>query len=97
MSSDVLPTVYNLFGIDYDSRLYTGKDILSKSHGIAVLENRSWISEKGKYDSINNKYYPNNNDTNNEEYINNVNLLINNRINISKLIIENNYYKYLIE
>ena len=97
MSSDVLPTVYKLFGIDYDSRLYTGKDILSKSHGIAVLENRSWISEKGKYDSINNKYYPNNNDTNNEEYINNVNILINNRINISKLIIENNYYKYLIE
>ena len=26
---DFLPTIYNLFGIDYDSRLFMGKDILS--------------------------------------------------------------------
>src|SRR5699024_8448840 len=31
---DVLPTILNLFGIDYDSRLIVGKDILSDYEGL---------------------------------------------------------------
>lgn len=94
MSSDVLPTVYNLFGVKYDSRLFTGKDILSTNHGIAVLENRTWISEKGLYDAKNNTFYPNSKDIE-EDYASKVNQLINSRLNLSRMIIENDYYKYL--
>ena len=92
MSIDVLPTVYNLFGIDYDSRLFAGRDILSSSFGIAIMRNRSWVSEKGTYYADNNKFVGEEID---EEYIRNVNNLINNRLNISKMIIANNYYDYL--
>ena len=95
MSSDVLPTVYNLFGIDYDSRLFIGKDILSTSFGIAILSDRSWITEKGVYDINQNKFTPKEDNTITNEYITNVNQLVNNRLTLSKLIIENNYYKYL--
>ena len=44
---DVLPTLLNLFGIDYDSRLLMGKDILSNSSPLVVFQNYSWITDKG--------------------------------------------------
>ena len=95
MSADVIPTVYNLFGIDYDSRLFTGKDILSTSAGIAVLEDRSWITNKGIYIASINEFYPKDNAKIEEDYVNNINQIVNNRLNLSRLIIENNYYNYL--
>ena len=36
-SIDVLPTVLNLFGIEYDSRLLMGTDILSNTDPIAII------------------------------------------------------------
>ena len=38
---DVLPTLLNLFGIGYDSRLMMGQDILSDNPGVAIFSNRS--------------------------------------------------------
>ena len=49
MSIDVIPTIYNLFGIEYDSRLLMGRDILSDEDGLVIFSNRSFITEKGKY------------------------------------------------
>ena len=95
MAIDVLPTVYNLFGIDYDSRVFTGKDILSNSFGIAILADRSWITDKGSYYAPRNEFRAKENVDNN--YIDSVNSLVNSRLNVSKLIIENNYYKYLVK
>lgn len=46
---DVLPTLLNLFGIEYDSRLIIGQDILSNKEGIAIFSNRSWVSDLGTY------------------------------------------------
>lgn len=93
MSSDVLPTVYNLFGIDYDSRLFTGKDILSDSFGIAIMKNHSWVTDKGTY-FANSKSFEGSTDIP-ENYVDNINTLVNNRLNIAKLIIETNYYNYI--
>ena len=96
MSSDVLPTVYNLFGIEYDSRLFTGRDILSDSFGIAIMRNHSWITDKGIY-YANTKKFVGNLEELPEGYIDNINTLVNNRLNIAKLIVENNYYNYLFK
>ena len=52
MSIDVLPTVYNLFGLNYDSRLLMGRDIFSEEEHIVILSDRSWITDKGKYNKI---------------------------------------------
>ena len=94
MSSDVIPTVYNLFGIDYDSRVFTGKDILSDSFGIAIMRDRSWITDKGKYYASKGKFEGEEVD---DEYLRNINNLVNNRLNISKLIISTDYYNYLFK
>ena len=95
MSSDVLPTVYNLFGIDYDSRLFTGRDILSDSFGIAIMRNHSWVTDKGTYFSSSKKFVGQEDLP--EDYINTINTLVNNRLNIAKLILETNYYNYLFK
>ena len=92
MSIDVLPTVYNLFNIEYDSRLFAGNDILSTKSGLAIFNKRSWVTDKGKYYGADNNYIGEEVDDN---YIKNINSLMNNKINISKLIVKNNYYKYL--
>lgn len=55
-SIDVLPTIYNLFGIKYDSRLLMGRDALSDAEGLVILSDRSFINEFGSYNSITGKY-----------------------------------------
>ncbi len=52
---DILPTVFNLFGFEYDSRLLAGTDILSDSQHFAMLYNKSFITDKVKYNSQNGK------------------------------------------
>ena len=93
MSSDVVPTVYNLFGIEFDSRLFTGRDILSDSSGIAIMKNHSWVTDKGTYFANKSKFVGDEDVT--EDYIRSINDTVNNRLNIGKLILETNYYDYL--
>lgn len=55
-SIDVLPTLLNLFGVEYDSRLLPGKDILSAAEGAVVFVDYSWVTDKGHY--VKGKFYP---------------------------------------
>ncbi len=50
-SVDILPTLYNLFGLEYDSRLLIGQDILSTSDAHVVFANKSFISNYGTYNA----------------------------------------------
>lgn len=50
-SLDILPTVSNLMGLEYDSRLLMGHDALSTYPGLAVLSNRSFVTDLGYYNS----------------------------------------------
>ena len=93
---DVLPTLYNLFGVSYDSRLIIGKDILSTTGGLAIFGNRSWVSEKGTYFANTKKFVPVDGVKVTDEYINTMNKIVNNKVLMSKNIMENNYYKKVI-
>ena len=48
---DIIPTVYNLFGVAYDSRLYAGTDIFGNGMHIAQLYNKNFITDKVKYNA----------------------------------------------
>ncbi len=50
-SLDVMPTLSNLFGLDYDSRLIMGTDILSNRDPLVIFANYSFINEAGYYNS----------------------------------------------
>ena len=93
---DVLPTLLNLFGVEYDSRMIVGKDILSDNEGLAIFSNRSWVSDKGTYFANSKKFVPKENIEIPEGYVDYINNEIANKYAISKLIIDNNYYKYIL-
>ncbi len=52
---DVLPTVLNLFGFDYDSRLLSGSDIFSDTPGLAILADQSYVTDYVKYNASSRK------------------------------------------
>ncbi len=96
-SLDVLPTMLNLFGIDYDSRLLMGKDILSDAKPLIIFSDRSFIDEKGRYDSNIEKYKSINGETIGKEYIEKMQKLIYHKYRYSRLILQNDYYNILKE
>ena len=55
-SLDVTPTLSNLFGLDYDSRLMMGSDILSASDPLVIFANYSFINQEGYYNSITDRF-----------------------------------------
>ncbi len=52
---DLLPTLLNLFGFEYDSRLFAGKDIFSDEEGMVIFKDRSFITDNVIYDRTNKK------------------------------------------
>lgn len=94
---DVIPTIYNTFGINYDSRLFIGKDILSTEGGLAMFGNRSWVTDKGTYYTASREFVPKEGVTIDSDYVKKINQIVNSKITMSKLIIENNYYKKVLK
>ncbi len=50
-SVDILPTVLNLIGADFDSRLLAGRNILSDSDELVIFADQSFITDKIKYNA----------------------------------------------
>ncbi len=95
---DVLPTLLNLFGVDYDSRLILGKDVLSDSEGIAIFSNRSWTTDYGTYNASTKEYIAKKEleGITEQEYIKRINNKVANYFSISKMIVDTNYYTYVL-
>lgn len=96
-SLDVLPTVLNLFGAEFDSRLLMGRDILSDSDPIVIFSDRSFITDKGRYNSLTEQFTPNEGVTVEEGYVNKINTIIYKKYQMSRLILENDYYKHVFK
>lgn len=92
-SLDILPTIYNLYGLTFDSRLLMGRDIFSNNEHIVILSDRSWITDKGKYNSVTKEFTSTTNEEIEKDYIDRINMIVNQRYGMSSLIIDNNYYK----
>ncbi len=99
-SLDLLPTMLNLFGIEYDSRLLMGTDLLSNSEPLVIYSNRSFITRYGRYSNITLDFIASNEaeqlkNFDSKNYVNEINALIYNKYKISELILENDFYRKL--
>ena len=94
---DVLPTLLNLFGISYDSRLIMGKDILSDEPGLAIFSNRSWVSDYGTYKNGHLTLKENVTLPSEKEYISYINSEVSNRFTLSNNIIKYKMYDYILK
>ena len=92
---DVLPTIYNAFGLPYDSRVIIGKDILSTEPGLAMFGDRSWVSDYGIYYTTTGEFIKTTDKEIPDNYIASINTKVSNKFNMSKLIMSQDYYKYI--
>ena len=94
---DVLPTLYNLFGVKYDSRLIIGKDIMADNNdGLVVFPDRSFVTNYGTYNSKNEEFtkYVENVD---EKYIQEKIQEVNEKYQVSVNMQYSDYYKYIFK
>lgn len=96
-SLDVLPTVLNLFGAEFDSRLLIGRDILSDTEPLVIFSDRSFITDKGKYNAVTGEFIANEGTTVEEGYVDKINTIIYKKYQMSRLILENDYYKHIFK
>ena len=97
---DLLPTLLNLFDMDYDPRLYLGTDVFSDTHASrAVFADGSWQNEYGFYYAPNSKmnYYDGVEFKYTNEELKGINNEIVTRQKMSNSAITSNYFKYLGE
>lgn len=92
---DLLPTLSNLFGLDFDSRLYMGRDVFSDAEPFVMFRDRSWITDLACYNS-NTGEVTNYTDTPvSEEYIQQKHNDLSNRFTVSTWILENDFWRQL--
>lgn len=93
---NILPTIANLFNLDYDPRLYVGDDLLSPDYkSLVVFADGSWKNEYAFYNASKNKIKYYTSDEYTDEEIKAINDSIDTKINISRDVIKNNYFEYL--
>ena len=96
---DLLPTLLNLFDMDYDPRLYLGTDVFSETHvSRAYFADGSWQDDRGFYYAPGNKmtYLAGANQYSDAE-LKSINFEINTRQRMSGSAIRSNYFNYLGE
>ncbi|MEG0451524.1 MAG: LTA synthase family protein [Coprobacillus sp.] len=96
-SLDILPTVSNLLGLEYDSRLLMGTDLLSDSSPLVIFENKSFITDKVKYNAKTQDVEWLNGTIEDNEYLKKINTTVKQKIDYSKKILDYNYYKKVFQ
>lgn len=94
-SLDILPTISNLFGVDYDSRLLVGRDVLSDQEPLVLWPDYSWITDKGTFDFSTGTFTPREGVQVEEGYVQRIKNIVSNKINFSKEVQNQNYYNYV--
>lgn len=95
---DILPTILNLWGFEYDSRMLAGTDVFSDSEHAAVLVNKSFLTDKVWFNANTGevRYLVDESEVP-EGYIENMHRMINNRFTISSDILGKCYYNFVFD
>jgi len=94
---DILPTISNLMGFDYDSRLLLGSDILSSAEGLAVLGDRSFVTKDFAFDANSATVYPLNGKEPDQAEVDKINTSVKNKFTVSTEMIYNDYYRQILQ
>ncbi len=105
-SYDIAPTLANLFGLKYDSRFFTGTDILSSKENICIINTRTseggswnWKTRQGTYYTVGKKFVPSEHCTLKEDeiasYVKQINSKVEGMKKYSPAVLDHDYYKYV--
>ena len=94
-SIDIVPTLSNLFGLEFDSRLFAGRDALSDAEALVFWNNHSWVTSKGKYDAVDAEFHPAEGVEVDDGYVDRINTIVNNKIYYSRQMVYTDFWGYL--
>lgn len=92
---DIVPTLSNLFGLEFDSRLLVGRDVFSDADPLVLWNSYSWITDKGKYNSATETFEPNEGVTVADDYVESINAIVKNKLVFSDAVVDTDYYAEL--
>ncbi len=108
-SIDIVPTISNLFGLEYDSRLYSGRDVFAANYEVDKYSNcmplvvfantgygNSWITAAGTYEADTKTFTPNPGVEVSDSYVSSVHRLVQAKYSYAKLIIQHDYYSLVL-
>ena len=95
-SLDILPTLCNLFGVEFDSRLLPGRDVFSDREALVFDGNYDWKTTYGTYISSRGRFIPASEDTElPEDYIKRMQVEVSNRMKYCKNVLEYRYFDHV--
>ena len=93
---DLLPTIANLFNLDYDPRLYGGHDLFDENHpNVVAFADGSWRSDIAYYEATSGKISYTTDKKYTDREIKEINNKISNEMKMDNLAIKENYFEYL--
>lgn len=94
-SLDILPTLSNLFGLEYDSRLLVGRDVFSGKEPLVFWMDYSWKTDKGRYDAQRGEFTPAEGVTVEDGYVDRISSQVANKITYSRSVLETDFFNYV--
>ena len=102
---DIVPTLSNLFGLEYDSRLLSGRDVLDKDYDagsasgsiplviLPTSSGNSWATAAGVFEASTRTFNARPGVTVEEDYVSRVNNIVALQYNYAQQLIARNYYR----
>ena len=95
-SLDILPTLSNLFGTEFDSRLMVGRDVLSNAPALIFNMNYDWKTDLGTYYASRNEFVPKDGTIAvPDSYVSTIKAMVSNKIQYCSGVLETDYFRHL--
>ncbi len=105
---DIVPTLSNLFGLEYDARLLSGRDLLAPDVAVGQVGTEmhlavfadtgfgsSWVSNAGTYEAATDTFTPKPGVQVEAGYVEQVHQIVADRCTYAKYLISEDYYRHL--
>ena len=84
-------------GLEFDSRLFMGRDMMSDTEPLVLFNNRSWITDKASYNAVTGELCTKDGVVLDDNYKKKISDEVKQKFKYSALILESDYYRRIIK
>lgn len=96
-SLDILPTLCNLFGVDYDSRLMVGRDVFSDQEALVFNSSYDWKTDLGVYENKTREFTPTDPEAVIPEgYVERISQTVKNKVNYCRGVLQSDFFGHVL-
>jgi lipoteichoic acid synthase len=94
-SLDILPTLLNLFGLEWDSRLLPGRDVFGDRDALAFNLNYDWKTDLGTYFASYDTFEPAEGATVPAGYVEAMNVVVDDKVRYCEAVLDSDYFRHV--